>query len=211
MKYHVYLGLAYEELGKLSMSQAQRDAWFALSEASYARGSAMNPRNAYYHGNLGRLFSLKSEGGDRSAIAPSERHYLDAIRLAPSTRLFYENLILLYAQNGMAGEGLKLLEPLQLREPGLAGQLYMSLGTTYYQWIQGGAPKEKAPAMKAAALEALAKAAQLDAGNADIPYVTGVIYFNEKNRKLAREYMLKALAINPQHDLAGKFIQSNRL
>ena len=215
VKYHVYLGLAYEELYKLSALPELREAWFKRAEAAYAHGSAMNPRNAYYHGNLGRLYSLKAEEGQASYVALSEKNYFDAVALAPSTKLFYENLLLLYAQNGMGPEALQLLRPLEARERDLAGQLYLSEGTTFYQWSQNlkdaKGVKEKKAAMLKTALAALAKAQELSPENADVPYITGAIYSNENNRKLARAYMLKALAIKPDHDLARKFMQANKI
>jgi hypothetical protein len=212
VKYQVFLGLAYEELYKLSAIPELREKWFDLAEATYLRGTAMNPRNAYYHGNLARLYSLKSEAGQTSYIAMSEKEYLAAVALAPSTKLFYENLILLYAQNGMSGAALKLLAPLESREPEMASQLYMALGSTFYQWTQSQhGNKALQEQMTMAAFSALDKAATLDPGNADIPYLIGAIYFDQKNRAMAKTYMLKAIVINPNYDLARKFIKANGL
>jgi tetratricopeptide (TPR) repeat protein len=212
VKYQVYLGLAYEELYKLSTLPQQRQIWFDQAEQAYLRGSQMNPRNAYYHGNLGRLYSLRSEEGDAAYTAKAERNYFDAIALAPSTKLFYENMILLYSQTAKVDAGLNLLRPLETREPDLAGQLYLSMGTTFYQGSQDLIKdKPKSESLKQGALEALERASHLNPGDANVPYVIGAIHFNEKNTKLAKEYMLKALAIDPKMDFAKQFLQAHKL
>jgi tetratricopeptide (TPR) repeat protein len=214
VKYHVFLGLAYEELFKITALPDLKQAWFDLALAEYSKGAAMNPRNAYYHGNLGRLYSLKVESGDLSALADSEKHYMDAVALGPSTKLFYENLILLYAEALRPESAAPLLEKLKIREPQLSAQLYFSAGSTFYQWARNYAQKKltaESEKLKTAAMDSLNMAMALDPGNADIPYVLGAIYFNDGKKKEAKLWMEKALRINPDHKLAKDFLTANKI
>ncbi len=201
--YHVSLGLAYEELSKRSESPERRSRWLELAEASYSQATRLNPRNAYYHGNLGRLYALRAEAGQMQYVARAEEKYRDAVRLGPVTRLFYENLLLLYAQSARGEAAFPVLEPLEGRDPHLAGQLYFSAATIFYQAgnaFNDGKEKEKAASLKAACLKALEKARLLDPKNADIPFSQGVIAFYDSDLKAAKQYLSEALAINPSHE-----------
>ena len=207
-RYHVYLGLAYEELSKLCESRERRSRWLELAEASYSQATRLNPRNAHYHGNLGRLYALRAQAGEMEYLARAEEQYRDAVRLGPVTRLFYENLFLLYAQFARSEAAFPLLEPLEGRDPHLAGQLYFSAATTFYRAgnvFRGRKEEEKAASLKAACLKALEKARLLDPKNADIPFSQGVIAFYDSDLKAAKQYLSEALAINPGHERTLSF------
>jgi len=149
VKYQVYLGLAYEELFKRSLPQ-RRDLWFAKAHAAYDRSVALNPHNAYYHGNLGRLFGMGAEAGNADFLPEAARHYEEAIRIAPVTRLFYENLLLLYARYAKLDEAAQLMDSLEARDPELAPSILIAAGSTFYQWRLNPSPGWNAARRKAA-------------------------------------------------------------
>jgi O-antigen ligase len=110
VKYVVYLGLGQEELYKLERGNPLGQGWFDAAQASYARSAELNPQNAYYRGNLGRLMGLKLEAGDKTALDQAREYYLQAIRLAPVTVMFYQNLMQLETLAGKPENALNLAQ-----------------------------------------------------------------------------------------------------
>jgi tetratricopeptide (TPR) repeat protein len=143
VKYHVYAGLSYEELFRLTDPQ-RRGIWFQRSEAAYQRSVELNPANAYYRGNLGRLYSLAAEAAGPSAGAAhlerSLESYAQAIERAPSTRLFYENLLLLCARHARLETAAQTLQGLAARDPELAPDLLVAAAGTFLQAAGEGDP-----------------------------------------------------------------------
>jgi O-antigen ligase len=165
VKYHVYLGLAYEELAKRSQNPGQKLHWFESAQHEYLEGVRLNPRNAYYHGNLGRLYALRAQDSAPEFLPKAEENYLAAVRLAPVTKLFYENLILQYARYGDLEKCGALLAPVEGRDPGLASQLYLEAAGTFTeiaQSLKDQKDKKIAALLKAASARFLAKAKILD-------------------------------------------------
>ncbi len=148
VKYQVYLGLAYEELFKRSQPQ-RRSLWFDKARAAYELSISMNPQNAYYQGNLGRLFGMGAEAGDAKFLPDAELHYQAAIRIAPVTRLFYENLLVLYARYAKFKEASVILDSLEARDKELAPSILIAAASTFYQWRQTPSPAWNAAARKA--------------------------------------------------------------
>ncbi|MES2201523.1 MAG: O-antigen ligase family protein [candidate division FCPU426 bacterium] len=127
VKYRVYLGLAYEELARRSPKPELKIHWFQKAEGSYLESCRLNPRNAYYRGNLGRLYASRAASGDEAYAAKAIEQYLAAVHLAPSTPLFYENLLPIYVATHRTDEASALLTNLALREPAMAQQLTEAL------------------------------------------------------------------------------------
>lgn len=137
VKYPVYLGLAYEELFRRCAPE-RREAWFLKAEAAYQRSVELNPGNAYYRGNLGRLYGLPAEAGAASFYPKAVAHYQEALKRAPATRLFHENLLLLHARYaGLEAAGAQL-DALAAREPELAAHLLAAAAATFFQWRDSG-------------------------------------------------------------------------
>lgn len=150
VKYHVYLGLAYEELFKRS-SPARKEFWFKKARTAYERTIELNPQNAYYHGNLGRIYGMGAEAGAAEFLPEAAKHYEAAIRIAPVTRLFYENLLLLYARYAKLDEADAQMKSLVERDPELAPSILVAAASTFYQWRSSDAPAW-GPAQRKAAL-----------------------------------------------------------
>ena len=139
VKYYVYEGLAYEELFKRSQGQ-RREFWFNKARGAYEQTVALNPQNAYYHGNLGRLFGMGAEAGAAEFLPEAAKHYEEAIRIAPVTRLFYENLLLLYARYAKLKEAQAQMDSLVARDPEMAPSILIAAASTFYQWRGSNTP-----------------------------------------------------------------------
>jgi O-antigen ligase len=137
VKYQVYLGLAYEELFRRAAPE-RRQLWFQRAAGAYRRSVELNPGNAYYRGNLGRLFGMGAEAGSEDFMAEAEAYYLEALERAPVTRLFYENLLLLYARYARLEGAAKLLDVVEARDTELAPGLLIAAASTFFQWRDSG-------------------------------------------------------------------------
>jgi hypothetical protein len=139
VKYHVYQGLAYEELFRRARPE-RRELWFRRAVASYQRSTELNPGNAYYRGNLARLFAMGADAGSQSFYDLAAAAYNEALDRAPVTRLFYENLILLQAHYARIEETGVLLDKLEARDKELAPQILIAAASTFFQWRESGLP-----------------------------------------------------------------------
>jgi hypothetical protein len=209
VKYQVYLGLAYEELFKRCAPE-HRAVWFERAAQAYARSVELNPQNAYYHGNAGRLYGMGAEAGSANFLPLAEKHYLDAIAIAPVTRLFYENLLLLYARYAMLDGAKALMDKVEARDKELAPSLLMAGAGTFYQW-RGMAVPAWTPAKKKEAQSvcldwarravALAPAAFRDAREqsdyADYAFSLASFYLDSGQRIPAKAALNRALEWRP--------------
>jgi hypothetical protein len=149
VKYQVYRGLAYEELYKHTQPQ-RRKLWFDKAQQAYELSIRMNPMNAYYQGNLGRLLGTAAEAGAADFYPPAAEHYRDAIRIAPVTRLFYENLVLLNARYAKLKDTADLMDSLEARDKDLAPGVLIAAASTFFQWRKSGDGPWTAQAKQAA-------------------------------------------------------------
>jgi hypothetical protein len=154
VKYRVYLGLAYEELFKRTLPE-RREIWFKRARQAYEDSVALNPQNAYYHGNLGRLLGMAAQAGAADYVPLAETQYLAAIRIAPVTRIFYENVLLLYAHYAKLKEAAALMDSLEARDKELAPSLLMAAASTFFQWRQSSEPSWTPQAKSASLPQAL--------------------------------------------------------
>jgi len=200
VKYHVYLGLACEELCKRSSSDKLRQEWFLLAEQEYLRSVELNPRNSYYSGNLGRLYGMGVEAGQAQYLEQAEKYYQQAIALAPVTVLFYQNLIQLYAHAGMPEKALALAQGLEAREQRQAGYIYYVAGSSLFEWSRTLEQKKDhgpAKALAQQALQAFEKAEKLRPDLPEIPHNHGIACLMLGQKEMARALFAQALAIDP--------------
>jgi O-antigen ligase len=223
VKYQVYLGLAYEELFKRTLPD-RRDLWFARARQTYEKAIALNPQNAYYQGNLGRLLGMAAEAGAADYFPAAEEHYRAAIRIAPVTRLFYENLLLLYARYAKLKEAAVLMDSLEARDKELAPSLLSAAASTFFQWRQSAGPGWDAAAKQAAQIQALdwarrsvalAPSTFLDARDqaafGDFAFSLAGFEMAAGHRAQAKEALAKALAWKPGDAEILKYKQQNKL
>jgi O-antigen ligase len=203
VKYWVCLGRAYEELFKRSPHPEARERWFQRCENAYARCTQLNPRHAYYRGNLARLYSHKAALGVPGYFEKAEASYKEAIALGPVTALFYENLLLLYGDHNRLEKAIDLLKPLEAEEQSLAARLYSQAGTAYWQTAASLPPKsdeKKSAALQATAATFLTRAQELDPENPDLLYMQAALAFNAGDKKRARSLVDQALKLKPTHE-----------
>lgn len=105
VKYVVYEGLAYEEMVRNAPPERQMPL-IQKALAAYRRGVELNPTNAYYLGNLGRAYSLAAaaEPQNREYYEQAVHYFQEAVRYAPVTVLFYQNLAMTYLSQGETGK-----------------------------------------------------------------------------------------------------------
>lgn len=213
VKYQVYLGLCYEELFR-RCDPERRTIWFQDAEAAYTLGTQLNPGNAYYRGNLARLWSLGAEGGNADFFEQAQKYYLQAVDLAPVTRLFYENLLSLQANFARLKDAGTLMDKVEATDKELAPILLMEAASTFFQFRDSTLPVWS-PDAKAAALTAevdwTAKAAALDPGNADYALALAVFEGLAGRRGDAAHWAHRALDLNPSLDAARKFLVESHL
>lgn len=200
VKYEVYLGLAYEELFRRATPERQ-ERWFRRAEAAYRRSTQLNPGNAYYRGNLGRLFGMGAEAGHQPFFKEAEARYLEALERAPVTRLFYENLLLLYARYAAIEQASAVLDTVEARDKELAPQLLIAAASTFFQWRDSGQSAWTPERRKAAAEAAMAwglRAQALRPGDGD--QVTALAIFAQALGRdaEARRWAAEALRLKPQ-------------
>ena len=199
VKYRIYLGLCYEELARRTPTE-RRKIWYARAQEAYLAGVAMNPLNAYYHGNLGRLYSLACEQGDDSAYPLSVDHYMQAISRAPTTRLFYENMLLLQARYAdLDGAGLAM-DRVEAADKPLASSLLLSAASTFFQWRGSKAPAwtaQKRAAAMPRVLDWASRARALDPDNADTTLALAVFEDEAGHRAEAQHWLKEALRLRP--------------
>jgi O-antigen ligase len=213
VKYRIYLGLCYEELARRTPTD-RRKLWFARSLEAYEAGVAMNPLNAYYRGNIGRLYSLACEQGDDSAFPLSVAAYMQAISCAPTTRLFYENMLLLQARYAdLAGAGLAM-DRVEAADKPLAASLLLSAASTFFQWRGSAVPAWTAQ-KRAAALPVVvdwaSRARALDPGNADTTMALAVFEDEAGHRGDAQHWLHQALLLRPGFPDALAYAKSKHL
>jgi tetratricopeptide (TPR) repeat protein len=213
VKYEVYLGLCYEELFR-RCDPDRRVIWFQAADEAYERGVELNPGNAYYRGNLARLWSMLAENGDKDFFEHSKEYYLEAVDLAPVTRLFYENLLGMEASFAAWEDAEILMDKVEAKDKELAPVLLMEAASTFFQWRDSDSPVWDAKT-KAAALDAetgwVARAVALAPGNANYAFSLAVFEDQGGHRAEAARWARKALELDPGLDAAKKFLAEKRL
>ncbi|MBN1595690.1 tetratricopeptide repeat protein [candidate division FCPU426 bacterium] len=133
VKYVVYRGLAYEEKSKQA-AENQRLPLILEAIKAYRRGVEMNPTNAYYLGNLGRAYALAFafDPQNQEYYKESVFYYQEAIRFAPVTVLFYQNLAMTHLSNQKEKEFGDVIQKLAAFDPVEAARLEFAAGNTYY-------------------------------------------------------------------------------
>lgn len=133
VKYQVYTGLAYERLAMSLQDKNQQTDLIKKAIEFYKKGVQLNPFNAYYWGNLARVYSFLGDlENNQQYLAESEKYYLKAIERAPVTGLFYNNLIDLYIRHGLTAQALPLFEKLEIIDKNMAANAYFMLGNLFF-------------------------------------------------------------------------------
>lgn len=191
VKYHVYLGLAYERLAATLSDKEQQLKIMDSSVYEYKKGVELNPGNAYYWGNLGRAHTFLSQlKNSRADFDLAVKYYETAISRAPVTGMFYNNLVDLLMRGGMPDRAMPLLEKLETLDKKLAAGAYFSLGNGYFT------NKQLANAEKA-----YLKTTELDPTVFQAFHNLGVVYAAARQKDRAVFYLEKFIEMAPTSDM----------
>jgi O-antigen ligase/regulator of sirC expression with transglutaminase-like and TPR domain len=191
VKYHVYLGLAYERLAGTLSDKTQQLKVMENSVLEYKRGVELNPGNAYYWGNLGRAYAYLAQlKGSQQDFETAIKYYSTAIDRAPVTGLFYNNLIELYMRANMIDKILPLVTKLEEYDKRLAANSYFMLGNAFFTG------KDFANAEKA-----YIKTLELNPEIFQAYHNLGVVYAATKNRVQAILYLEKFIQMAPTSEM----------
>jgi len=213
VKYHVYLGLAYEQLAlqayntltsetkppsaddRKQILQAMAD-YISMSIKEYRKGVELNPGNSYYWGNLARIYSLlgrlqnpdfaSGKFNDIDAFNKSIEYYTEAIKRAPVTGLFYFNLIDIYLMLGQIDKVPPILDSLMHCDKDLAVNAAFKLANVYFSNKQYDAAEKYYQAI-----------INLNPNFAQAYYNLGILYAGAGKKDMAQQYVSKAFQLNP--------------
>jgi len=206
VKYHVYFGLACEELLKLAQDADAASYWFGKAEAAYKEGVELNPHNGYYRGNLGRLYAMQVAKGRMEYLQPCADAYIKATELAPVTPLFYENLMSAYVMAGRGEDAVRLAGNLERSDTRLSGALFAAAGSTllqaYHQAQEDHAKMDALKGFPSLAETALESAERMRPDLFKAAYTHALALLTLKRPAEAKAALGRALALEPDNKLA---------
>jgi O-antigen ligase len=195
VKFHVYLGLAYEKLAEKydQLKNRQRSITYLHESAKeYEKGVQLNPGNSYYWGNVGRVYYLLARAENASYVEQAIKNYQTAIDMAPVTGMFYSNLIDVYLSMGLEDKAKPLIATLEGLDKKLAAASYFGLGNLYYtRKIQSEAEA------------AYRKSVEFDPDFAQSYYNLGVVCSEKHDRQCVEMCMKTFLEKAPNSDKTG--------
>ncbi|NTV51943.1 MAG: tetratricopeptide repeat protein [Candidatus Firestonebacteria bacterium] len=198
VKYQVYKGLAFEEKAKVTTDAEQQKKLIRQAIAAYAEGLRLNPKNAYYLGNLGRAYGLASEmeKNQPDYYAQAVNYSQRAIEQAPVTVLFYQNLAFLYISHGDETGFTRVLDNLAKVSPLEASHLWFAAAGNLYNG--GNLVKAR---------EYYQKTVELDPKYVEGYFNLGVVVTQLVGPQLGITYWRKALEIKPDFEPAKQMLQ----
>ncbi len=132
VKYHVYLGLAYERYAMGLNDPEKRNLYLKTALAYYDYGVKLNPGNSYYWANKGRIYSVLAQTEDPKYFSNALDNFQEAVKRAPVTGLFYSNMMDVYQKTGQQEKAALMLEKVVLYDRKLASNIYFNMGTEAY-------------------------------------------------------------------------------
>jgi len=132
VKYHVYLGLAYERYA-MGLSDAQtRNLYLKSALSYYQSGVKLNPGNSYYWANNGRIYTILAQYEDPKYYADALRNFEEAVKRAPVTGLFYSNMMDVYQRTGQPEKAALMLEKVEQYDRNLGANINFNIGAEAY-------------------------------------------------------------------------------
>jgi tetratricopeptide (TPR) repeat protein len=195
VKYVVYKGLAYEEKAK-NVPDDQKWPLIEKAIAAYQEGVRMNPTNAYYIGNLGRAYGFAGAvKNDPAYYQKSVEAFQLAVKYAPVTVLFYQNLAMTYFNNKDEVNFWKIIDRLAAFDKKEAAKLVFNCANQFYNT----ALFDKARAYYERALT-------LDAEYVEAYFNLGVILVQLNKPAQAIAQWQKALTLKPDFEPAKQML-----
>jgi|GEM_PF-1091180 O-antigen ligase/Flp pilus assembly protein TadD len=194
VKYHVYLGLAYEKAAEVltqTGDTAGSNALLHKAVVSYEKGVQLNPGNSYYWGNLGRVYYLLAHSEDIKYVDKSIGYYQTAINKAPVTGLFYSNLIDVLLSMGQMENAQPLMDKLESLDAKLCAGSYFTAGNVFY----GKKILDKAET-------AYRKSIELDPDLSQAYFNLGVVCYAKNDRNCVKYCMETFISKSPDSNMA---------
>jgi hypothetical protein len=195
VKYSLYRGLAYEERARLD--SVHEKEWLLSSRGYYLLSIHRSPSNAYYYNDLGRV-ETQLALYDKSYLAAAQKDYQWAVVLAPASPYFRVNWSQSLDANGQSQEAQNQLNQAFALDSDFTAKTLTQLALEKYQNGQ------KDPAL---AELTLALAHSPNYGTAY--FYRGLIYLDEKKRKLAQADLEKAKKLDPNNPQIDKFLEES--
>jgi tetratricopeptide (TPR) repeat protein len=192
VKYPLYMGLSYEE--RAHLDSAHEQDWLLRAQGFYREALRMSPSNAYYYNDLGRV-ETQLALYDKNDLAAAEKDYQGAVELAPASPYFRVNLSQALEAGGQSQEAQNQLDQAFALDPVFTGKILTQSALEKYQNGQ-----------KDPALTELTQALGHDPTNTTAYFYRGLIYLDEKKRKLARADLEKAKSLDPNNPQIDKFL-----
>ncbi len=196
VKYPLYMGLAYEERAHLD-SVHEKD-WLLNARGYYLLAIHKSPSNAYYYNDLGRVENQLALY-DKTYLAAAQKDYQWAVVLAPASPYFRVNWSQSLDANGQGQEAQNQLNQAFALDSDFTAKTLTQLALEKYQNGQ-----------KDPALAELSLALSHSPNYATAYFYRGLIYLDEKKRKLAQADLEKAKNLDPNNPQIDKFLQQSK-
>ncbi len=183
VKYHLYLGLAYEQNSAIEGSHTKESLLTALD--SYQNAVNLSPFNAYYYNDQGRVFKTLGRR-DRNYLKSGEAAYRKAVQWAPSSPYFLVNHAHSLADIGDSSACKAELEKAFQLDPSFTSGILSQVGLEEFRTGQ-----------KEIAFGDLNEAIQGNPSNAEAYYYRGLLYLVEKKKSKALKDFLTAKKLMP--------------
>ncbi len=183
VKYHLYLGLAYEQRAQLDPANA-RD-WDLQALACYQKAVQMSPYNAYYYNDEGRMEDALGRF-DPSYSAQAEQAYANAVHWNPSSPFFNVNWSLALQKIGRTVEASQRMQKAFELDPFFTSKILAQMA---FQEYRSGD--------KAGAFGLAGAAIQGNTTSAEAYYARGVLYLEENKKSLALRDFETVRSLNP--------------
>jgi tetratricopeptide (TPR) repeat protein len=160
-----------------------------------------NKADAYYHFAMGRLYSEMAGpyGNQADSVNKAIRHYQDALKLEPTSKIIFEELTDLYIQTGRLQDAVSQAEDMLKRDPDNLDARRM-LGRIYTRGIAGGSENRVNESMLRNALEQFKKVTEKDPKDAESWVTLGRLYRVSNSSLEAEKAYTAALAADPSND-----------
>lgn len=192
VKYALYTGLAYEE--RAHLDSAHEKICLVSARGYYLLAIHQSPFNAYYYNDLGRV-EAQLALYDKSYLDAAAKDYQQAVLLAPASPYFRVNWSQALEADGQGPEAQNQLNQAFALDSDFTAKTLTQLALEKYQNGQ------KDPAL---AELTLALAHSPNYGTAY--FYRGLIYLDEKKRKLAQADLTKAKSLDPNNPQIDKFL-----
>ncbi len=183
VKYHLYLGLAYEQRARIDVNNPLN--WYVNALNNYQNAVLMSPANGYYYNNEGRVYTALS-AADPSYLPKAEEAFQKSVEWSPSSPFFILNWASSLEKTGRIEEAKKETQKAFDLDSSFTAKVLSQMAFENYR-----------SGDKAKAFEYLNEALQGNTSSAEAYYCRGIIYLSEKEKKKALEDFETVKSLRP--------------